>query len=301
MIKNISVSICMITFNQQEYIKKAIDSVLSQKVDFIYELLIFDDCSEDNTQNIIKWFIVNHPKGKMIKYFRQSSNQGVIKNFVSALSNCSGKYIALCEGDDFWTNPNKLNLQVEFLDKNPSYVLTHHPVNVLFPDGSIEEDYLVKGKVDKTITNIYDIVTLGNYIHTPSVVFRNCIQNFPSEIFESPLGDYFLYVLLGQKGLFKKIEINMACYRFGVGIHSRKSDEKINDSFIKTRELLVEVLQDKALKTILKNRIALAKYSINASFYNSKDKAEFISKSFSIKEILKSILYKINRFIFKYQ
>ena len=116
--KNTLVSVVMITYNHEKYIQQAIEGVLMQKINFHIELIIADDTSPDQTENIVKKIIVEHPNGHWIKYTKHKFNKGVSKNFTWALKQAKGKYIALCEGDDYWTDPLKLQKQVDFLEEN---------------------------------------------------------------------------------------------------------------------------------------------------------------------------------------
>ena len=113
----------MITYEHEQYLTDAINGVLMQECDFGVELIIADDCSPDCTKEIVEGFR-NHRNYHWIKYTRHSENKGVMANFVWALKQAKGKYIALCEGDDFWIEPLKLNKQVSFLSQNLEYSIT---------------------------------------------------------------------------------------------------------------------------------------------------------------------------------
>jgi glycosyltransferase involved in cell wall biosynthesis len=120
------VSICMITYGHEKYIPAAIDGILMQKIDFEYELIISNDCSPDNTDTVVQNYIDNHTNGRFIKYFSQRTNIGAFKNFLFAFEQAKGKYIAICEGDDYWTDPLKLQKQVAFLESNLGYSFCTH-------------------------------------------------------------------------------------------------------------------------------------------------------------------------------
>lgn len=109
----VAVSVCMITYGHEKFIGQAIESVLMQQTNFAIELLIANDHSLDNTDQQIRHYIATHPKGHLIKYILREKNWQMMPNFINALQQCSGKYIALCEGDDYWTDPNKLQRQYE--------------------------------------------------------------------------------------------------------------------------------------------------------------------------------------------
>ena len=118
-------SVIMITYGHENFIEQAIKGVLIQECNFDFELIIANDCSPDNTDIIIKDIIANDPRAGKIKYVRHNNNIGMMPNFIYALQSAKGKYIALCEGDDYWTLPSKLQKQVDFLEANPDYGLCH--------------------------------------------------------------------------------------------------------------------------------------------------------------------------------
>ena len=138
--KEITVSVFCLTYNQEKYIRDALDSFLSQLVDFNVEIVIHDDASTDNTQNILKEYSNKYPN--VVKLFFEKENQyskvgDTIEIERIHINNASGKYIASCEGDDYWTDPYKLFLQVNALENNTTcYFSTHKVVinNLLEPD-----------------------------------------------------------------------------------------------------------------------------------------------------------------------
>lgn len=248
------VSVCMITYGHEKFIEQAINGVLMQECDFEIELVIANDCSPDKTDEIIRKVIDNHPKSSYIKYIKHVKNLGMMPNFIFALQECKGKYIALCEGDDYWTDPLKLQKQVDFLEGNSDYVLCFHQVNILKNNDEIVEDFITK--VPENYETIETLARLGNYIHTPSVVFRNIIKSFPPEFEQSPIGDYFLYMMLAKHGKLKYLEEKMAVYRDGVGIWSDKSEYFKNLNTAYTHALLVSYNNlDNSISSLLLDRI----------------------------------------------
>lgn len=205
------VSICMITYNHESYIKQAIESVLMQKCDFSFELVIGEDCSTDNTFMICQELAQVNPQ---IKLLPSISNLGMMDNLTRTLNACNGKYIAMLEGDDYWTDPLKLQKQVDFLEANEDFAICFHPVKI-WQKGKIKKDYLTNNVND--ITTIHDLA-YENYIHTPSVLFRNNLfEHFPHELSQSPVGDYFLHMLNARFGKIKKLSDAMAVYRLHEG------------------------------------------------------------------------------------
>ena len=116
--KQLMVSVVMITYGHENYIEQAIKGVLMQECDFQYELIIANDCSPDNTDRIVQKIIDNTNNADRIKYVRHTVNKGMTANFLWTLQQASGKYIAICEGDDYWTDPLKLQKQVDLLEVN---------------------------------------------------------------------------------------------------------------------------------------------------------------------------------------
>jgi len=302
---NPKISICIITYGHENYILQAIEGVLMQKCDFEIELVIANDCSPDSTHTIIQNIISNHPKKSSIKYFNHEVNLGMMPNFIFAIQQCSGKYIALCEGDDYWTDPLKLQKQVDFLEANPGYVLCFHEVNILKPDGEITEDFITK--VPEDYESLETLAKLGNYIHTPSVVFRNIIHDFPFEFKYTPIGDYFLYLMLAENGKLKFLEEKMAVYRYGVGIFSGTSKFQNAKSNHMLFVCLLSYLKDEHIKKIIfdrqKNDLNLMEILIKSEYDDV-----FVSRNLFFKTINsfvrdykkpKKIIKKIKAKIFK--
>lgn len=202
-------SVVMITYNHALYIKQAIESILSQNTNFEFELIISNDKSTDETDAIIKETLASNPNGHKVKYFNNEVNLGMMPNSVAALEKASGKYIALCEGDDYWCDDQKLQIQADFLENNLDFSLCFHNVYLL-TDTEMKEDNPRK-KIQE-ITTIYDLAK-NNYIHTPSVMYRNNLFELPKYFGEAPIGDYFLHMLNAQHGKIKYIDKLMSVYR----------------------------------------------------------------------------------------
>lgn len=136
---NPEITVVMLTYNHAPYLKEAIEGVLMQKTDFDFELIICNDCSPDASEQVIQPFVDKHPE--IISYFRHKKNIGFIENQRFAFKKANGKYIAYCEGDDYWTCPNKLQFQYDFLEKNSEFVMTTARNLVLHQDsGKITND-----------------------------------------------------------------------------------------------------------------------------------------------------------------
>ncbi len=230
------ISVCMITYGHEKYIKEAIEGVLMQDCNFEVELLIADDCSPDNTDKIVADIQQNHMNGSWINYTKHTENKGMMPNFVWALENCQGKYIALCEGDDYWTDPLKLQKQVDFLEANEDYALVFTNGKIDYSDSNHEKHLIYSDeKETNTIYSIFDLpkettdifkLAKGNYIHTAGVLFRNWIKDegVPKYMQEVTIGDWPLHIRTATKGLIKFIDEDTFCYRVSnSGIYSKKS------------------------------------------------------------------------------
>lgn len=134
-IKNPHVSVLILTYNQELYIRQCIDSVLEQVTDFAFEIIIGEDCGTDQTRNICIEYQKKFPE--KIKLLLQDTNQGVIINYRDVLNLCSGKYIAQCGGDDYWCMNNKLQLQYEFLESKNEFGFLRTQGYALLENGNL--------------------------------------------------------------------------------------------------------------------------------------------------------------------
>ena len=295
----------MITYGHESYIRQAIEGVLMQKCSFEIELIIANDCSPDNTNKIIQEILVSNKNANWIKYFNHKKNLGMMPNFIFSLKQSSGKYIALCEGDDYWTDELKLQKQVDFLEENLQYVLSFHKVKILNLDGLITDDFLTN--LPENYENLETLAQFGNYIHTPSVVFRNILKNYPIEFEQTPIGDYFLYLMLAQHGNIKYFLDEMSVYRYGVGVFSGKNSIHLAKSNLLLFNNLVSYFKDESIKKIFIER---QKNSINffENAINNRYKKSFVSNHWffiSIKFLLENlksprkILDKFHQKLFK--
>lgn len=251
--ENSVVSVVMITYGHEKFIEKAIKGVLMQECDFDFELIIANDCSPDNTDILIANVIKNSPKANCIKYVRHESNIGMMTNFIFALNSAKGKYVALCEGDDYWTDSLKLQKQVDYLEQNARYILCFHKVEILKLDDTIVSDFLTK------VPNNYEdravLLERGNYIHTPSVMFKNNLIEIPEIIKQSPIGDFLLYVLLTKYGKIGFIDEVMAVYRHNVGVLSKSKNNAFKNA-LTMNLILIKIVDDKEdLKIVFKRII----------------------------------------------
>ena len=249
-----TVSVCMITYNHEKFIQEAIEGVLMQQCDFEIELILANDCSTDKTDLVIQEIIKTHPRANWIKYTNHSKNKGMMPNFIWALQQCKGKYIALCEGDDYWTDPLKLQKQVDFLEVNIDYNICFHKVEIYNQvESSLKFDTITREVLETT--NIEDLAS-GNFIHTPSVVLRN---NFtiPKWFSKAKLGDWTLYMFAIKDKKIKKLDEVMSVYRLhNQGIWANKSSKFRILNTMQCFELLIKSKEiDSKVKLVLKYQV----------------------------------------------
>lgn len=219
------VSVIMITYGHELFIKEAIEGVLNQECDFTFELIITNDCSPDGTDNVIQKILTDHPKKNLIRYFNHSSNKGMMENFIWAVDQAkNSKYIALCEGDDYWTDQKKLQKQINFLNENLDYSLTFHNTLTLRADGSTKKcNPWTEGK-----TFEFKDFTSSNFANTASLVYRNNITPFPAWFYDLNAGDWAIILLNAEKGKIYYFPETMATYRHhSGGVWSSSSYEEM--------------------------------------------------------------------------
>lgn len=248
------VSICCITYNHEKYIRDAIEGFLMQNVTFSIEIIIHDDASTDRTAKIVREYANKYPD--LIVPILQAENQyskGIRPSPTFVWPRARGKYIALCEGDDYWTDPLKIQKQVDFLEKNSEFSICFHEVHINRAN-KIEEDFITRKVAD--VTGLKDLIK-GNYIHTPSVVFRknqDILDRF--KISNPSLGDYALHMLNASVGKIKKFQDVMAVYRIHEGgIWSLRDKESRLYTGLETRIKVYKYLDDSCCKTLLKRKI----------------------------------------------
>jgi glycosyltransferase involved in cell wall biosynthesis len=216
-----TVSVCFITYNHERFVAQALEGVLMQKTNFDYEIVIGEDCSTDRTREIIKDFIKKYPE--KIRLLLRPQNIGAARNFVQTFSTCKGRYIALLDGDDYWTSPYKLQKQVDFLESHPECSECFHDVQVVS-----EEDkplFISSPRRKKPRYTLKDLLK-GNFIYTCSVVYRKgLMKEFPEWIYKVSIGDWPLHILNAQYGDIGYIDEVMGAYRVhSGGIHSSKEE-----------------------------------------------------------------------------
>lgn len=218
--EDIIVSVCCITYNQAEYIKNALDGFIMQKTKFKYEVIIHDDASTDGTTEIIKEYEKKYPD--IIKPIYEEENQyskGVKRILNFTFKNAQGKYIALCEGDDYWIDENKLQLQVEYMENNPNCTLLFHNAKIKDILSGKEKKFVpytrkLKKYIKKDGNYNVGELELLEFIPTVSFMFRSeSLKKMPDFFEKCFVGDWPLKLIMTSFGYAHYMDKVMAVYR----------------------------------------------------------------------------------------
>lgn len=215
--QKIMVSICCITYNQESYIQEALDGFLNQKTDFLYEILIHDDASTDGTADIIRTYADRYPD--VVKPILQTKNQysGGLTNISGTYNfpRAAGRYIAMCEGDDYWTDPLKLKRQVDYMEAHRDCALCFHSARVRVVGRAVTERSMRPyGKT--RVVSPKEIIDKQTGYPTASLLFRaELVKRLPEFYVDAPIADIPLQLLAASKGYGYYMDRSMCVYRLG--------------------------------------------------------------------------------------
>jgi len=208
-------TVASITYNHENYISEALDGMLMQETDFPFEIIVHDDCSTDNTVNILKEYAGKYPK--IIKLILQKENQHSkgIKTISLVFEKAVGKYIAICEGDDYWTDPKKLQIQLDEMRKIKNCQMSFHSAIDKWEDNSRKDEITTKQADGNKLFSANEIVLGGGgFCPTASLMFeKEAVENLPDWYEKALFGDYFLQVFGSLKGGALYIDRPMSVYR----------------------------------------------------------------------------------------
>ena len=236
------VSVGIHTYQHVEYIRECLDGILMQETDFPFEILLGEDASTDGTREICIEYADKHPD--KIRLFLHSRENNIHLNgapsgrfnFMYNLLTAKGKYIAICEGDDYWTDPLKLQKQVDFLEANTEYVLTGTSCKALLKSGAYNNH---RSFTKHRIVGKHDLL-FSNQFTTCTTVFKN-FQEVPKNMLQYISGDIAIWMYLAGKGKLVNLPFFSSIYRrHGMGADSGKNVQEKFDTFFINRELILK-------------------------------------------------------------
>ena len=263
------VSVAMVTYNHEAFIAKALDSILMQMTDFDFEIVIGEDCSIDNTRSILIDYSNRHPD--RFKLLLNENNLGMFKNGLQVLEACTGKYIAILEGDDYWTSADKLQKQADFLDAHPESVICFHNAIMHYIDKS-HEDHTYCNSNQKEFSTAEDLLKYGNFIPSCSKMYRKEFFEVPDWISSLKMGDWPCDILLARYGNIAYINEVMGVYvihNSGAWYPLRQNWEEGNKANLEAYNRLYDFLDYKYKKII--KRIIHDKHLLAAERYEDMD------------------------------
>ena len=275
------VSICLITYNHVNYIKEAIDGVLNQVKPFTWELIIADDFSTDGTRQILLEYKEQYSSN--IKLILQDKNIGPARNWLELIGSATGQYVAYFDGDDYWTDVNKLKKQIEFLDKNLEYNICFHNASIL-KGGELQEDKIYKSD-RKKIIGFEDLLS-GDYTKTCCSIIRRTdrINHIPVEMAHDTI--YYLICLEGGEKAYY-IDEDMAVYRVHQkGLWSLLDLISRNEQSFEVHKYMLKRYSDRKESKIIKYMLRELSWTLFVQYTKKKHLLK------SIKKWLNFVYYK---------
>ena len=247
---NPTVSVPMITYNHEKFIAQAIESVLMQETDFPVELIIGKDCSTDGTRLVVKAYAEKYPN--VIRALLPERNLGMQRNGVAVLMACRGQYIACLEGDDYWTDPRKLQKQVTLMEQNPQYSMCATACRnvVMQPDGKERETGVYPCGNTKKIYNLEDVLSYYPF-RTLTFMLKNGLVKFPDWLQRVKYGDMCTLVLFAEQGPIAYLPELTATYRIHQGgIWSGRSISERCEAMRETLDILNDHFSSRYIKIL---------------------------------------------------
>lgn len=286
-------SVFVVTYNQERYIRQCLESIVAQKVNFDYEIIIGDDCSTDGTAAICDEFAAKYPQ---IHVYHHPNNMGLLKNWEFVMNKCKGEFIALIEGDDYWIDMNKLQRQVDWLDAHPEYTLTFTRAEIQYEDGAVVDQEKDLPHLEEREYSVEEI-SKSFVVLSSSTVIRNVLQ--PVHYSDQLLyADTYTFIELCKRGKAYCFGVPTVKYRihaknlsyngdFEFYVHSYNQCVFFNKSYPELRGIY-ESREKNALNHLLYDKNRSLKYRL---IWMKKNPKEIFSR-FMLKTI-KTYLLKI--------
>lgn len=279
------VAIKCLTYNHGAYIRQCLDGFVMQKTDFTFIAIVHDDASTDNTADIIREYAEKYPD--IIKPIYETENQyskhdGSLRRVVNNAIPKSVKYIAMCEGDDYWTDPLKLQKQIDFLERHPEYGLIHTNFKTKTDRDVVQRRKLLRIKSG----NVFKPLIYGTYksIGTLTVVYRKDLYDRIPKVFETKkykMGDYPLFIEMSYYSKFKYLKHPTAVYRILQNSASHKTDPIEQIQFLENHhQCRLDYIKYFNIKVKEKKLLSILYNNIISTFYHKDIKSIYIEEYF---------------------
>lgn len=227
------VSVIVLTYNQKPTVGRTLDSILAQQCGFSFEIVVGEDASADGTRAVCEAYVEKYPD--IVRLLPQAPNKGLLRNFADCIADCRGQYIGVCAGDDWWHNPNKLQLQVDYMQHHPQCVLCYtnydiyktaknELVNNALPQASLDPS----GMVDKLLRGFFlpPLTAMYRAELVQSIGFDRYIERgYMAE-------DLPMYLDLARHGEFACLDVSTATYTAEAGSLSHFRDAAKMERFL---------------------------------------------------------------------
>ena len=314
---NVLVSVYFITYNHKDFIQKSLDGVVNQKTDFKYEIVLYDDGSTDGTREIVKEYTEKYPDlfNPILPEENRAKKEGFYKINTEIYSKCRGKYIAYCEGDDCWTDENKLQTQVDFMESHPDFAGCFHKSERKDETGKsicfMPTEKQLKGK---TAFDIYDTYK-GYFIETVSVMYRfdrykeEFLKTYPDGMINNDSYYIYFYSIKGKIGYIDKLMSVKTISTQGVWNSTNQTlDEKyirfaneivkfpleVNKLLEKNRLKLIYETPENAMKRVLLSALKLKRTDLFETL--AKNFPDVFENLLNGKDLKKELKKKINKY-----
>lgn len=272
----IKVSVVMITYGHEKFIREAVESIISQKCNFEIELIIGNDASPDNTDEIIKNILKVNPNSYKIKYFNHKKNIGFMENHIFVLKQVKGDYIAICEGDDYWIDDLKLQKQFDFLEINQDYGMVFHDCKMLYEETNELKD---SGVVENIENREYSRLEIFEkwIIPTGSVFFRtNQLNEDLYKIYRNKralFGDTYTNLFVSRNKKIYGFKNKMSVYRIHKGGLTSANINAINKhtNFITHWKFILDCFGNQFFNEKMKFRFSETYFNLARLYYAKKN------------------------------
>jgi glycosyltransferase involved in cell wall biosynthesis len=205
------INVIVTTYNHEKYIAQCLESILEQKGDFQIEIIVGDDASTDNTRKIAEEFQERNPEVIVLPLVE---NLGVTKNLKRCLDACSGHYIAICEGDDYWTDEYKLQKQITFMEEHQDFSMCFSALMIYHQDLGIFEPFQDQLQLTKNVLSTEDLILMNSIGNFSCCMYRaKAVRQFPDDLFDLFAVDWMFNMVCGQFGKIGFIRDWMSVYR----------------------------------------------------------------------------------------